>query len=77
LETDGPLAGYAGESIKFDVVTEQVFRDRASFEAWVGQASTPDTGALIRADEDRFLDRSHYHVYSVDEHVTSSMPIDS
>lgn len=49
-----------GDRIGFDVVTEQVFADQAAFRAWIGQLSTLENGRLVREDEDRFLDRSHY-----------------
>ncbi len=59
-----------GALIAFDVVTEQVFVDRSVFHAWMGELSTPENGRLVREDEDRFLDRSHYFAYVIEECVT-------
>lgn len=60
-----------GSAIGFDVVTEQVFADRAAFHAWIGKLSAPGIGELVRADEERFLDHSHYFAYVVEECVTT------
>jgi len=59
-----------GAAIGFDVVTEQVFADRAAFEAWLAALSVPGVGEQVRADEARFLDHSHYFAYFVEEGVT-------
>jgi len=59
-----------GSLIGFDVVTEQVFADRGAFQEWIGMLSTPESGRRVREDEDRFLDRSHYFAYVIEECVT-------
>src|SRR6201996_4151763 len=59
-----------GALIGFDVVTEQVFADRDTFQDWIGKLSTPENGPRVREDEDRFLDRSHYFAYVIEESVT-------
>ncbi|MDC0713348.1 EthD domain-containing protein [Stigmatella sp. ncwal1] len=60
-----------GAAIGFDVVTEQVFADRAALDAWVGALSAPGIGEQIVTDEERFLDRSRTLYYVIDERVTS------
>nr|AYM52637.1 hypothetical protein [Aetherobacter sp.] len=73
LKRDDPF-GLPGDAVKFDVVTEQVFADRNALEAWLGALSAPGVAALVRADEDRFLDRSHYFAYATEERVTANDP---
>lgn len=58
-------------AIGFDVVTEQVFPDRAALLAWLAKLSASGTGEQVVADEKNFLDRSRYWAYVVDERVTS------
>jgi hypothetical protein len=58
-------------SIGFDVVTEQVWPDEATFRAWVGKLAEPGTAEKVDADERRFLDKSRYWAYVIDEHQTS------
>ena len=60
-----------GAAIGFDVVTEQVFADRVAFQDWIGKLTAPENGRLVREDEDRFLDRSHYFAYVIEECVTT------
>ena len=60
-----------GSLIGLDVVTEQVFADRAAFQEWIGRMSAPESGRRVREDEDRFLDRAHYFAYVVEECVTT------
>jgi hypothetical protein len=59
-------------TIGFDVVTEQVFPDRPAFLAWLAKVSGPGNGERVLADELRFLDRSRYWAYVIEEHVTSA-----
>lgn len=65
-----------GAAIGFDVVTEQVFSNRAELDAWLGALSAPGVGEQVRADEARFLDHAHYFAYFVEEHSSrpSSQP---
>jgi hypothetical protein len=58
------------DAIGFDVVTELVFPDRAALLAWVAKLSEPGTGARVVEDEERFLDRSRYWAYVIEERVT-------
>ena len=53
----------------FDVVTEQLHRDRATFEAWLKQLSVP----AIAEDEARFLDRSKTRAFAIEEYETPSL----
>src|ERR1700761_6100249 len=61
-----------GDAIGFDVVTEQVFADREAFHAWLAELAAPENAVRVREDEDRFLDRSHYFAYVIEECVTTS-----
>lgn len=58
-------------SVDFDVMTELAFADQEAFLAWMGKVAGPDAGALVAADEARFLDRSRTRAYVVDERITS------
>ncbi|AUX47609.1 ethyl tert-butyl ether degradation protein EthD [Sorangium cellulosum] len=58
-------------AIGFDVVTETVFPDRAALQAWLGKIFEPGTRERVVADEEKFLDRSRYWAYVVEERVTS------
>jgi EthD domain len=58
-------------AIGFDVVTELVFPDRATFTAWVAKLTEPGTGEQRAADELNFLDPSRTRAYVVEEHVTA------
>lgn len=57
--------------IDFDVVTEQVFADRAAFESWIDAVTAGDAGERVAADEARFLDRSRTRSCVVSDHVTT------
>ena len=59
------------DTIGFDVVTEQVFPDRPALLAWLAKLSEPGTGERVVADEEKFLDRSRYWAYVIEEHVTN------
>jgi hypothetical protein len=59
-----------GATIAFDVVTEQVFANRAEFDAWLGALTAPGVSEQVRADETRFLDHAHYFAYFVEEHAS-------
>ena len=61
--------GEAG--IDFDVVTEQVFADRAAFESWIDAVTAGDAGERVAADEARFLDRSRTRSCVVSDYVTT------
>jgi hypothetical protein len=52
--------------IGFNVVTELVFFDRATYLAWGARM-----GEQVIADELKFLDRSRTRAYVVEEHMTS------
>jgi EthD domain len=56
-----------GAAIGFDVVTELVWADRETYDAWIAKVSVPE----VSADESRFIDHAQYFAYFVDEHVTS------
>jgi EthD domain len=58
-------------TIGFDVVTEKVFPDRAALLAWLAKLSEPGSGERVAADEEKFLDRSRYWTYVIEEHVTA------
>ena len=72
LQRDDEITLDGGAAIGFDVVTEQVFSDRAAFHAWIGALSAPGNGQRVRDDEARFLDHAHYFAYVVEECVTTS-----
>jgi hypothetical protein len=74
LQRGGDLGIDGGAAIGFDVVTEQVFADRAAFDEWLGKVSGPEAGERVRADEARFLDHKHYFAYVVEEGVTTPAP---
>jgi hypothetical protein len=65
LQRDNALLD-GGAAIGFDVVTEQVFADRAAFDAWLAKVSVPEVGE----DERRFIDHTQYFAYFVEEHTT-------
>lgn len=54
-------------AIGFDVVSEWVWDDEASFAAWAALAEVPE----IIADEQRFLDRSRTRAYLIQEGVST------
>jgi len=58
-------------SIGFDVVTEQIWPDEATFKAWIKKLSEPGNAETVDEDERRFLDKSRYWAYVIDEHTTS------
>ena len=58
-------------AIDFDVVTELVFRDRASYLAWRAELSKPGSSEQVVADEERFLDRSCTRACIIKERKTS------
>jgi uncharacterized protein (TIGR02118 family) len=55
------------DTIDFDVVTELVFPDRATFVDWIDKLAVEAIGA----DEENFVDRSRTRAYVIEEHVTS------
>ena len=57
--------------IDFDVVTEQVFADRAAFQSWLDAVSQGEAGQRVAADEARFLDRSRTRSCVVSDCVTT------
>lgn len=71
LKRDNPF-GIHGAAIAFDVITEQVFKSREDLDDWLSHLSKPEVAQLVRSDEERFLDHSHYFAYVIDERVTSA-----
>jgi hypothetical protein len=67
----GEKINLESDSIGFDVVTEQVWPDEATFVAWINKLSEPGTGEKVHADELEFLDKSRYWAYVIDERATS------
>ncbi len=67
---DAVNIGEAG--IDFDVVTEQVFADRAAFQSWIDAVTAGDAGERVAADEARFLDRSRTRSCVVSDYVTTA-----
>ena len=67
---DAVNIGEAG--IDFDVVTEQVFADRAAFQSWIAAVTAGDAGERVAADEARFLDRSRTRSCVVSDYVTTA-----
>ena len=57
-------------SIDFDVVTELVFPDRASYLAWSAAVGTGVAGDRVSRDEVTFLDQQRTRAYVIDERVT-------
>lgn len=74
LRRGDPLNLDGGGAIGFDVVTEQVFADKAAFQDWIGKVMLPGNRERIRADEEQFIDHSHYFAYVVDECETTGNP---
>jgi hypothetical protein len=64
----GNTANLESPTIDFDVITEQVWEDRAGFENWISVLGIPE----IAEDEARFLDRSKTHAYVIDEGVSAN-----
>jgi hypothetical protein len=52
----------------FDIVTELVFPDRATYQSWVSTMYAAGSG--VADDELNFLDRTRTRSYVVEEHVT-------
>ena len=52
----------------FDIVTELVFPDRATYQNWVSTMYAAGSG--VADDEMNFLDRTRTRSYVVEEHVT-------
>jgi uncharacterized protein (TIGR02118 family) len=52
----------------FDIVTELVFPDRATYQKWVSTMYAAGSG--VAADEMNFLDRTRTRSYVVEERVT-------
>jgi len=67
----GDAANVGETDIDWDVVTEQVFADRAAFRSWIDAVRLGDAGDLVAADEARFLDRSRTRACVVDDYVTT------
>lgn len=63
--------GLHGDAVKFDVVTEQTFPDRAAMQAWLAAVTGPGNAERVREDEARFLDHKHYFAYVAEEHKTA------
>ena len=60
------------ESIDFDVVTELVFPDRATYFAWSTAVGTSVAGDRVSQDESTFLNRQRTMAYVIEERETSS-----
>jgi hypothetical protein len=71
LKRDDELNLEGGAAIGFDGVTEQLFADREAFHAWIAKLAAAENAGRVREDEDRFLDRSHYFAYVIEECVTT------
>ena len=66
----GDAVNIGEAAIDFDVVTEQVFADRA-FQSWIDSVTAGDAGERVAADEARFLDRSRTRSCIVNDYVTT------
>lgn len=51
----------------YDVITEIWFKDRATFEAAVAALGEPEIQREIVEDEERLMDRSKIHLFTVEE----------
>jgi EthD domain-containing protein len=67
----GDAVNIGEAAIDFDVVTEQVFADRAAFQSWIDAVTAGDAGERVAADEARFLDRSRTRSCVVNDCVTT------
>lgn len=67
----GDVVNIGEAGIDFDVVTEQVFADRAAFSSWIQAVTAGDAGERVAADEARFLDRSRTRSCAVSDYVTT------
>jgi EthD domain len=67
----GDAVNIGEANIDFDVVTEQVFTDRAAFQSWIDAVTRGDAGARVAADEARFLDRPRTRSCVVSVYVTT------
>lgn len=59
------------DTIDFDVVTELVFPDRATYLAWGTAVGTGAPGEQVAADERKFLNPSRTRAYIIEEHATT------
>jgi hypothetical protein len=60
--------GYDSHGADFDVMTQFWFWTGEDFEAFKAMCADPETGAILTADEDRFLDRNSIRTFMVDEY---------
>jgi len=67
----GDAVNIGEATLDFDVVTEQVFADRAVFDSWITAVTAGDAGERVAADETRFLDRSRSRCCVVNDYVTT------
>lgn len=71
VRVNGKEVDMAGE---YDVVSEVWFRDQQAYEAFAAAMRDPEIFAQIKADEERFLDRSASKILMVEEHCTTAGP---
>jgi EthD domain len=67
----GDAVNIGEAAIDFDVVTEQVFADRAAFQSWIDAVTAGDAGERVAVDEAQFLDRSRTRSCVVNDYVTT------
>lgn len=67
----GDAVNIGEAAIDFDVVTEQIFADRAAFQSWIDAVTAGDAGERVAVDEAQFLDRSRTRSCVVNDYVTT------
>lgn len=70
FETDGAFE--FGAPRDFDVVTELWFEDRAAYDRFVAQTTSPDIARQIAEDEENVFDRTATRMYIVEERSSFS-----
>lgn len=68
IDPSRPAFGLNSEWPGFDVITELVFADEASYAAALAEFAKPEVAAAIVADEENLFDRSCMRAYVVEEH---------
>jgi uncharacterized protein (TIGR02118 family) len=68
VRAEGREVDMAGE---YDVVSEVWFRDQQAYDAFATAMRNPEISGRIKADEEKFLDRSATKILMVEEHCTT------
>ena len=66
VDLDGAFLFPDAAPIDFDSVTEMEFADRAAYDAFVAEATKPETARIIAEDEENVFDRGATRMFLVD-----------